>query len=108
MTDRELLEQSLYVIEAWDRGCEPSDYWRERGDIIEALRGRLAQPQQPCPTCLALSIAVMNDQTYHDFVCSKKEWVGLTNTEFGEIYDSYGTVDGAMAAVEDKLKEKNK
>ena len=37
----------------------------------------------------------------------QREWVGLTNTEFGEIYDSYGTVDGAMAAVEAKLKEKN-
>jgi len=37
----------------------------------------------------------------------KKEWVGLTNKEFAEIYDSYETVDGAMETVEAKLKEKN-
>ena len=37
----------------------------------------------------------------------RKEWVELTLAEFGEIYDSYGTVDGAMEAVETKLKEKN-
>ena len=37
----------------------------------------------------------------------KKEWVGLTNKEFDEIYDSYGTVERAMKAVETKLKDKN-
>lgn len=36
-TDREIMQQALYVIEAWERGCNYDDYWRDRVDCIEAL-----------------------------------------------------------------------
>lgn len=39
--DNELIQQMLYVIEAWERGCEYEDYWRDRDDSINAARKRL-------------------------------------------------------------------
>jgi delta-aminolevulinic acid dehydratase/porphobilinogen synthase len=39
--DEALLRQALYVIEAWERGCDENDYWRDRDDAIAALRERL-------------------------------------------------------------------
>lgn len=41
------MRQALYVIEAWDRGCERSDYWRDIEDTIIALRQALAEEQKP-------------------------------------------------------------
>jgi hypothetical protein len=56
-------------------------------------------------------MAVMNDQTYHEKVIPKREWVGLTDQEIGEV------ISGQFAernywvkitkALESKLKEKN-
>ena len=39
--DTVLIQQALYVIEAWERGCEAEDYWRDRHDTITSLRERL-------------------------------------------------------------------
>lgn len=49
MTEQQLtaMEQALYVIEAWDRDCERSDYWRDIEDTIIALRQALAAEQKP-------------------------------------------------------------
>lgn len=65
----------------------------------------------PCKTCESLAMAVMNDQTYHEKVIPKREWVGLTDQEIGEV------ISGQFAernywvkitkALESKLKEKN-
>jgi hypothetical protein len=65
----------------------------------------------PCQTCQSLAMAVMNDQTYHEKVIPKREWVGLTDEEIGEV------ISGQFAernywvkitkALEAKLKEKN-
>lgn len=38
---------------------------------------------------------------------AQREWVGLVATEFDEIHDTHGTLEGAMHAVIAKLKEKN-
>ena len=44
----EALKLALECIEAWDRGCNASDYWRDRFDAITAIREALAeQPAQP-------------------------------------------------------------
>jgi hypothetical protein len=65
----------------------------------------------PCQTCVSLAMTVMNDQTYHEKVIPKREWVGLTDQEIGEV------ISGQFAernywvkitkALESKLKEKN-
>jgi transposase-like protein len=47
MTDRELLKQALYLIDAWERGAYAEEYPTE----IEALRQALAQKQTKCPRC---------------------------------------------------------
>ncbi len=56
----------------------------------------------------------MNDQTYHEKVIPKREWVGLTDEEITELHHeikvrlmgTYKTED-IYRAIEAKLKEKN-
>jgi hypothetical protein len=86
MTDRELMQQALDVIEAaikagdWqvDGACDP-DY------VLEALRARLAQPE--------------------------RKWQGLTDEEQAQVAWSCGAMSADWLefaqAIEAKLKEKN-
>jgi hypothetical protein len=66
----------------------------------------------PCKTCESLAMAVMNDQTYHEKVIPKREWVGLTDEELKPLCDENHIMFGAytvdfIQAIEAKLKEKN-
>jgi hypothetical protein len=65
----------------------------------------------PCKTCESLAMAVMNDQTYHEKVIPKREWVGLNTDEMKEIADRYHlkppNIPVAFRAIEAKLREKN-
>ena len=68
----------------------------------------------PCKTCESLAMAVMNDQTYHEKVIPKREWVGLTDDAVFELADTNlyegGKNFGVLAfakAIEQALKEKN-
>ena len=45
----EALKLALECIEAWDRGVNASDYWRDRFDAITAIREVLAQPETVSP-----------------------------------------------------------
>lgn len=36
-----VMRQALYVISAWDRGCEHDDYWRDCEEAIKALEAAL-------------------------------------------------------------------
>lgn len=60
----------------------------------------------PCKTCESLAMAVMNDQTYHEKVIPKREWVGLTDEDMEALFLNE---DGVRFAryIEAKLKEKN-
>jgi len=68
----------------------------------------------PCQTCVSLAMAVMNDQTYHEKVIPKREWVSLTDDAVFELADTnlydggknYGVLAFAKA-IEQALKEKN-
>ena len=63
----------------------------------------------PCKTCESLAMAVMNDQTYHEKVIPKREWVGLTDQEIHEIdgYEEDRKMYRFARTIEAKLKEKN-
>ncbi len=65
----------------------------------------------PCQTCQSLAMAVMNDQTYHEKVIPKREWVGLTDEEVMNCY-LFWVVDlqdiiGFYKGIETKLKDRN-
>jgi hypothetical protein len=72
----------------------------------------------PCKTCESLARAVMADQTYHEKVIPKREWVGLTDEEIQDLSYLSQKIDegnspwfdrlGFAKAIEQALKEKNK
>ena len=66
----------------------------------------------PCQTCQSLAMAVMNDQTYHEKVIPKREWVGLTDEEIDSVrykrdWTAHWTDTTFARAIEAKLQEKN-
>jgi len=61
----------------------------------------------PCKTCQALAMAVMNDQTYHEKVIPKREWVGLTGDEARKFYEKYTDREELIYAIDKFLEEKN-
>ena len=71
----------------------------------------------PCKTCESLAMAVMNDQTYHEKVIPKREWVGLTDEQIQDLSYLSQKIDegnaewfdrlGFAKAIEQALKEKN-
>ena len=62
----------------------------------------------PCKTCESLAMAVMNDQTYHEKVIPKREWVGLTEDDWVRIYShADNSVGRAAELAEEILKDKN-
>ena len=66
----------------------------------------------PCQTCQLLAMAVMNDQTYHEKVIPKREWVGLTDEEINSVryqrdWTAFWTDTTFARAIEAKLKDKN-
>jgi hypothetical protein len=93
MTDRELLQQALDALEAWNA--------RGRLRIMEAIRARLSQ----CDRC-----GEVNPAEIH--TCSpQREWQGLTDEEHIQIAIDCGCLSADWvfygAAIERKLKEKN-
>ena len=69
----------------------------------------LYKDQIPCKTCQALAMAVMNDQTYHEKVIPKRQWVGLTDAEIHDMngYEEDRRMYRFARAIEAKLKDKN-
>ena len=62
----------------------------------------------PCKTCQALAMAVMNDQTYHEKIIPKREWVGLTDEEISAVdWKPNETLHDYARHIELKLRGKN-
>lgn len=40
--DRAAMKMALECVEAWDRGCDRDDYWRDIEEAVSALRQRLS------------------------------------------------------------------
>jgi hypothetical protein len=74
------------------------------------MKYRIKDPTH-CKTCQALAMAVMNDQTYHEKVIPKREWVGLTDEEIAKVISGQFAEQNYWVkitrAIEAKLKEKN-
>jgi hypothetical protein len=93
---------------------EPVAYWNTDESSLSFKPGRsgvwvpLYSDPKPCPTCESLAMAVMNDQTYHEKVIPKREWVELTKEEMFELFKKYRDKPFSLVlATHDKLKEKN-
>lgn len=117
MTDRELMQQALDALEwCYDVTEWPANGKSAQDKAIEALRARLAQPEQE-----------HSEQWWRHEVSNawaegyekgrlQREWIGLTDEEILEEYrQSYGDAihdepNGLLEfvrAIEAKLKEKN-
>jgi len=102
MTDKELMQQALEALEEIADEVF-SAYDNKLGEVILALRERLAQPEPApgyCPHCKQYTIEEP----------MRREWVGLTEEEVDECYYWKGrqwTTDELVRHVEAKLKEKN-
>ena len=132
MTDRELMQQALSVlcnnVQPRDgvrdnRHLTPKSHVEIHQQTIDALRDRLAQPEQEpvaweLRTDRVLIEITNNPQKAHDWKASLNEvvslyaaprpWVGLTKEEAKEIsLANRPYVIDMIAALEAKLKEKN-
>lgn len=64
----ELREAAKIALEALEHGQHTlkqvsENQWESRGELaMQALREALAEPEGPCPTCVALARSVMLDQ----------------------------------------------
>jgi len=90
MNDRELMQQALDALDAYS--------WEQVQVAANALRDRLAQPEQElvtdCPRC--------------GHCCPQRQWAGLTKEEAKEIsMANRPYVIDMIAALEARLKEKN-
>ena len=123
MTDRELLEMALDALECWQRN---EDCNEPMSNILEALRARLAQPEQE-PVAWADKVDI--DRDGHDLWVSRqkpakdgvplytappqREWVGLTDEEINILFKNSlksiptGVIWNISRTIEAKLKEKN-
>jgi len=111
MTDRELFEKALEAMEEIADEVF-SAYDNKLGEVILALRERLAQPEQmeqPEPDGLSW---LKKDSNYFSQP-KRKPWVGLTDDEIKEIIGSWGDTPirgytrKLFDQIEAKLKEKN-
>lgn len=106
MTDRELMQQALEVLER----C-PALY--RAPEAVTALRERLAQPEmQPCAgrNCGSTNPNLHSAECFEDYekATGMRAWQGLTDEEKAELDAEYG--DDTLAhldAIEAKLREKN-
>ena len=110
MSDRDLMQQALEALERYggvdQRAC----------DAEEALRERLAQPEQEPVAWISEGGDVSRSKRYMDemgFKCNplytapSKQWVGLTAYEIQEIHSGNQHWGDFACAIEAKLKEKN-
>ena len=134
MSDRDLLQQALYVFDLfYESGFDREDCFA----VIKALRERLAQPQRThwegceevhpecrkpeqepvaCPYCKSSATlgAVYYDQNCVGCVKRmtsppQRTWVGLTDEEIDKTYETkvWDARRSFARAIEAKLKERN-
>jgi len=112
MTDRELMQQALDALDAYS--------WEQVQVATNALRDRLAQPEQDCVGWFGYDTGVRawfetnkGDDDSIPLYKAPRQWVGLTDDEIKEIIGPWGgtPIKGytrkLFDQIETKLKEKN-
>lgn len=96
MTDRELMQQALDVLEKLNKdGWILADFEDEVYASIEALRARLAQPEEPDWSAAGFGKP------------PQREWIGLTDEQIQQIEMSASSKLSAIYLAEAQLKGKN-
>jgi len=86
--------------------------WRLGGSYrtqqaIHAIKEALAQPEQEPNHGDELTIAYMSGLHKGKELAPHQPWVGLTDDDVDYIADEYASLQGAIRAIEAKLKQKN-
>ena len=113
MTDRELMQQALEALTAYDGTNNAS----QRKRVLAALRERLAQPEmEPCAgrNCGSTNPNLHSAECFEDYEKSTgmNQWQGLTDEEINSVrhnrdWTAHWTDATFARAIEAKLKEKN-
>ena len=117
MTDREIMQQALEALTAYDGTNGAS----QRKRVLAALRDRLAQPEQEPVACPYCKNSATLGALYYDQNCvgcvkrmttpPQRTWQGLTDEEIEQgCKESWVTEQAFQSAVwwaEARLKEKN-
>jgi hypothetical protein len=100
------MQQALDALEVMRPACFAETTLKAADTAITALRDRLVQTEQGCPTCESLARTVMMDQTGYD----PRPWVGLTDEEIGVPTEPIQPHEAIMFArvIEALIKDKNK
>ena len=135
MTKDEALLEAIYVIEAFERGCDIDDYFMDTKRAIQACKDALTETQEPvawintqesgeydtvykCPKC-SKKYSVQAEDTFTSMECAcgfsgslyttppSREWVGLSDAEITHIGISCQSLHQVARAIEDKLRAKN-
>ena len=135
MTDKEVMQMALDALESWQKTCldcgRSSEELGRSTKPLQALRARLAQPEQEPVAwmypddadkmrssetfCTVFSVQVGNasrgvlDVPLYT-APPKKEWVGLTDDEIEKIFKTctmFNTPVYFASQIEAKLKDKN-
>jgi hypothetical protein len=127
MTDRELMKQALNALKVMRPACFAETTLKAADTAINALRDRLAQPEQElmidCPRCghccpqpnqepdfwaLFDENQRLRAELKFNTAPPQRQWVGLTKEEAKEIsLANRPYVIDMIAALEARLKEKN-
>jgi hypothetical protein len=125
MTDRELMQQALDLLDDINQCSLPPTgipLPAEIDHVMEALRDRLAQPEQKPVACPYCHYSHTLGAVYFDQNCAgcvkrmtappQREWQTLTDEEMRKTVDGYfefdgGDMWGSYRAIEAKLKGKN-
>ena len=115
MTDRELMQQALDLLDDINQCSLPPTgipLPAEIDHVMEALRARLAQPEQE-PVAWELNKVILNSIRDSSEIVAppQREWQGLTDEEIENfvqaVWPREATSTDYIRAIEAKLKAKN-
>jgi hypothetical protein len=107
MNDQELMQQALEALEVMRPACFAETTLKAADTAINALRDRLAKPEQK-PVVLMDAPLLLNGQPLYT-TPPQRQWVGLTDEEIETIYANCSVWNKFEyeRILEAKIREKN-